>query len=119
MTRPTKLEKAVLQALEDSKAKDVVDLNVRNLTDITDMMIICSGTSKPHLASMAERVVEYAKAAGVKPLGVEGNQFAEWILVDLGDVIVHLMLPEIREFYSLEKLWATPPSRTRKQTDEN
>ena len=119
MTRPTKIEQIALQALEDTKAKEIESLNVRKLTTIADTMIVCSGTSKQHLRSMANRIVEYAKAAGFKPLGVEGEQFAEWILVDLGDVIVHLMMPETRAFYSLEKLWTTSSTRVKRPPHED
>ena len=99
------LKDVAVAALEDMKAKDIVVLDVRKLTTITDMMIIASGTSTRHVKALADNVVEQAKKAGCRPLSVEGEREAEWILVDLADVIVHVMLPNTRDFYQLEKLW--------------
>ena len=104
--RNSALEKLVLAALEDMKAVNVKLLDVRGLTDITDAMIVASGTSDRHVRAIAERVLQKAREAGHRPLGVEGTRDNEWVLVDLGDVIVHVMLPRIREFYGLERLWA-------------
>ncbi|WP_455208202.1 ribosome silencing factor [Kaarinaea lacus] len=101
------LTKVVIDALEDMKAQDIRVIDVRGKTSVTDVMVISSGTSNRHIKSQAEHVVEKAKEHGVKPLGVEGEKEAEWVLVDLGDVVVHVMQPEIRDFYHLEKLWAT------------
>jgi ribosome-associated protein len=101
------IKQMVLKVLDDYKALNVVAIDVRELTSITDTMVICSGTSTRHLKSVAEQLVKEAKANGVEPLGVEGQDSAEWILVDLADVVVHIMQPPIREFYSLEKLWTT------------
>ena len=101
------LHQQILDTLSDTKAKDVINLDVRDLTDVTDTMIICSGTSKIHLRTMADKIIEKVKSHGISPLGVEGTDTLEWILVDLGDIVVHIMLPEVREFYSLEKLWTT------------
>lgn len=92
-------------ALEDLKARDVRVLDVRELTAITDYMIVASGTSARHVRSIAERLVEKAKAAGRAPIGVEGADQAEWVLVDLDDVVVHVMQPRVRDFYKLENLW--------------
>ena len=100
------LRKSVIAALEDLKAKDVREIDVRGKTSIADLLVIASGTSARHVKSIADEVVKFAKKAGVMPLGVEGEREAEWVLVDLGDVIVHVMLPRIREFYGLERLWA-------------
>jgi ribosome-associated protein len=100
------LRKTVIAALEDLKAKDIREIDVRGKTSIADLLVIASGTSARHVKSIADEVVRFAKKAGVMPLGVEGEQEAEWVLVDLGDVIVHVMLPRIREFYGLERLWA-------------
>nr|WP_238481264.1 ribosome silencing factor [Dyella telluris] len=95
----------VLNALDELKAKDIREIDVRGKTSIADLLVIASGTSARHVKSIADEVVKFAKQAGVMPLGVEGEQEAEWVLVDLGDVIVHVMLPRIREFYGLERLW--------------
>jgi ribosome-associated protein len=104
----------VTAALEDMKAVNVKKLDVRGLTDIADTMLIASGNSDRHVRSIAENVVEKAKAAGYRPLGVEGARDAEWVLVDLQDILVHVMLPRVREFYSLEKLWeASAPEAKR------
>jgi ribosome-associated protein len=100
-----------LAALEDMKAVNVQVIDVRDLTTITDIMVVASGTSTRHLKAIADNVALEAKQHGVPVLGVEGDKGAEWILVDLGDVVVHVMMPEIREFYALEKLWAVGSSR--------
>ncbi|TBR39976.1 MULTISPECIES: ribosome silencing factor [Dyella] len=99
------LRKHVINALEDLKAKDIREIDVRGKTSIADLLVVASGTSARHVKSIADEVVKFAKKAGVMPIGVEGEQEAEWVLVDLGDVIVHVMLPRIREFYGLERLW--------------
>jgi len=113
-----KLRDLVVKALEEVKAKDVVVLDVRKLTSITDAMVIASGTSTRHVKALADNVLEKAKAAGCKPLGVEGEREAEWILVDLADVIVHVMLPTARDFYQLEKLWRMEERRSRDTPEE-
>jgi ribosome-associated protein len=95
-----------LAALEDMKAVNVQVIDVRELTTITDVMVVASGTSTRHVKAIADNVALEAKKHGVKALGVEGDKGAEWILVDLADVVVHVMMPEIREFYALEKLWS-------------
>lgn len=99
------LRKSVIDALEELKAKDIREIDVRGKTSIADLLVIASGTSARHVKSIADEVTRFAKKAGVVPLGVEGEQEGEWVLVDLGDVIVHVMLPRIREFYGLERLW--------------
>jgi ribosome-associated protein len=106
--RTTALEKTVLAALADMKAVNVKTLDVRGLTDVADTMIIASGTSDRHVRSIAEHVVQQAKLAGQRPFGVEGARDGEWVLVDLQDVLVHVMLPRVREFYGLEPLWEAP-----------
>jgi ribosome-associated protein len=87
------------------KALDIKVLDVRGLTDIADFMVIASGTSDRHVRSVAQRVVEKTKEAGFRPHGVEGQQDSDWVLIDLNEMIVHVMLPRVREFYGLEKLW--------------
>lgn len=98
-------------ALDEMKAVNVKVLNVHKLTDITDTMIIASGNSDRHVRSIADRVIEHAKKAGFRPMGVEGERDGEWVLVDLHDVIVHIMLPRVREFYRLESLWDVSAAR--------
>ena len=102
---PETLSKAVLEALDDMKAVDVRMLDVRNLTSVTDYMIIASGRSDRQVRALADKVVETAKALKSGPVGMEGKESGEWILVDLGDVIAHLMHPTTRAYYQLEKLW--------------
>ena len=104
------LVKLAIDALEDIKAQDISVIDVRDLNNITDVMIIASGTSRRQVVSIARNVAEKAKAAGVMPIGSEGEVAGEWVLVDLGDVVVHVMQPSIREFYQLERLWSTPPA---------
>ena len=99
------LKTVVLDALDGMKALDVKFLDVRGLTDIADFMVIASGTSDRHVRSVAQRVVEKAKEAGFRPHGVEGQQDGDWVLIDLNEMIVHVMLPRVRDFYGLEKLW--------------
>jgi ribosome-associated protein len=103
----------VRDAVAELKAKDVVEIDVRGKSSVADYMVIASGTSTRHVKAIADEVVRFAKKLDVMPLGVEGEREAEWVLVDLGDVIVHVMLPRVREFYALERLWTVgdqPPS---------
>ena len=102
---PDALLEQVRAALEEMKAKDSVEIDVRGKTSIADFLVVVSGTSTRHVKSIADEVVKFAKKCGVMPLGVEGEREAEWVLVDLGDVIVHVRLPRVREFYALERLW--------------
>jgi ribosome-associated protein len=104
--QPEAIKKLALQALDDLKAENVIVLDVHNHANFTDFMIFASGRSARHVKSIANEVIEGAKAANLPPLGIEGEDVGEWILVDLGDVIVHVMLPDTRQFYDLEKLWS-------------
>jgi ribosome-associated protein len=99
------LKALVIEALEDRKAIDIKVLDVRGKSNVTDIMVISSGTSNRQVRALADSVVEKAKEHGLRPLGVEGDRNSEWVLVDLGDVVVHVMHPQTREFYNLEKLW--------------
>ena len=103
--------KVVHEALLDVKAKDILELNVGAISNVADYMVIASGTSSRHIKALADNVAEEARKAGFRPIGVEGERDAEWILIDLGFVVVHVMLPTARKFYDLESLWrATPES---------
>ena len=116
---PALLEQ-VHSALEDIKARDTVEIDVREKTSVCDFMVVTSGTSTRHVKSIADEVVRFAKKLDVQPLGVEGEREAEWVLVDLGDVVVHVMLPRVREFYALERLWTVgdqPPEASPLDTD--
>ncbi|MEN1940290.1 ribosome silencing factor [Luteimonas sp. MJ246] len=95
----------VLEAVAELKAVDVTEIDVRGKTSVCDFMVVASGTSTRHVKSIADEVVKFAKRLDCQPLGVEGEREAEWVLVDLGDVVVHVMLPRVREFYALERLW--------------
>jgi len=100
------LQDFVIDKIDDLKGQDIVALDVTNKSSITDCMIICTGTSSRHVASIADHVVQESRAAGLLPLGVEGEALADWVVVDLGDVIVHVMQEDSRQLYELEKLWS-------------
>ena len=102
---PSALQKTVIAALEDMKAVNIQVLDVRGLTDVADTMIVASGNSDRHVRSIADRVIEKAKEAGTRAIGVEGTRDGEWVLVDLTDIVLHVMLPRVREHYGLEQLW--------------
>ena len=104
------LTELVVEALDDVKAKDIVRLDVRDMTTVTDYMVVASGTSNRHVKALVDNVAEKAKQAGHRPIGIEGEDGGEWVLLDLQDTLVHVMLPKVREFYNLEKLWSISPA---------
>ena len=104
--------KVVHEALEDVKAKDILAIDVSLISNVADAIVIASGTSTRHIKALADNVAEEARKAGFRPLGVEGKRDAEWILIDLGFVVVHVMLPTARRFYDLESLWRAAPEET-------
>ena len=112
-----RLSDLVIETLQEGKAQDIVKLDVRNMTTVTDYMIVASGTSSRHVKALAEAVSEEARLAGHKPAGVEGAEGSEWVLLDLQDALVHVMLPRVREFYNLEKLWSFTPGNELAATD--
>ncbi len=99
------MRQEIVLALADAKGQDVKVLDVRGVTDFTDYMIIVSGTSSRHVQTLAERVCERMRTHGIKPAGREGEAVGDWVLVDFGDVVVHVMRQQVRDFYNLEKLW--------------
>ena len=105
-----KIRQLIIDALEDVKAIDVTSIDVTGLTDFTDYMVFASGTSNRHVKALAGNVLADAKERGLKPIGVEGMEQGEWILIDLADVVVHVMLPATREFYDIERLWSLRPT---------
>lgn len=110
------LQQLAFKAVDEMKGADIVVLDVAERTSVTDWMIVVTGTSARHVKSLANEVIEKSKEAGVRPLGTEGETDGNWILVDLGDVIVHVMTRESRDFYALEKLWGMVASE-RGETD--
>jgi len=107
----------IVEALDDVKAKDIVRLDVRDMTTVTDYMVVASGTSNRHVKALVDNVADKARAAGRRPIGIEGEEGGEWVLLDLEDTLVHVMLPKVREFYNLEKLWSIRPSGDAAATD--
>ncbi len=101
------LNEFIIDQLEEAKAKEIKVIDVTGKTTITDTMIICSGTSSRHVKSIATTLVAKYKESGKQPIGVEGDDTCEWVLVDLGDAIVHVMQTNIRDYYQIEKLWST------------
>lgn len=99
------LKEFVLQQLEDMKAKEITIIDVSDTSDVTDTMVICTGTSKRHVRSIAEQTALATKNEGEPALGIEGLEGSEWVLVDLGNIVLHVMQDETRQFYQLEKLW--------------
>lgn len=100
------LRQFVVEKIEELKGRDIRVMDVTEHTDVATYMIVCSGNSRTHVKSIANHVATEAKHHGVLPLGVEGHEHSEWVLVDLGDVVVHVMQEPIRDFYELEKLWS-------------
>lgn len=105
------LKCVAIKALEDLKGKDIVSMDVTTHCDFTDVMIFCTGTSNRHVKSLAKNVVEEAKKQQQRPLGIEGEDVGDWVLVDLGDVVVHVMQQAVRDFYQVEELWEVRPDR--------
>ncbi|WKD48771.1 ribosome silencing factor [Microbulbifer spongiae] len=112
----TNIKEIAFNALEDLKGKDIVALDVSELSDVMDNLLICTGTSSRQVKSLAENVVGELQKQGVRPIGVEGKEQGEWVLVDYGDLVVHVMLEDLRSFYDLEKLWSMTPN-TREEAD--
>ena len=111
MNAEDKVLEIITQTLDENKAEDVVVIDLRGKTSIANQMVVTSGTSQRHVASLAEKVQENLKAAGFKST-VEGEEKADWVLIDAFDVIVHIFKPEVREFYSIEKMWQSVKSRS-------
>ena len=111
------LSELVIDALEEVKAQDIIKLDVRKMTTVTDYMIVASGTSNRHVRALADAVSEKSREAGHRPVGIEGTEGSEWVLLDLQDTLVHVMLPRVREFYNLEKLWSLAPASDLVATD--
>jgi len=107
----------VIDVLYDVKALDIIKLDVRDMTTVTDYMVIASGSSSRHVKALVDNVAEKAKDAGHRPVGIEGEDGGEWVLLDLQDTLVHVMLPKVREFYNLEKLWSIVPTGDATATD--
>lgn len=103
------LKELVVESLDDLKGINIVSLDVSELTDVMDYLVIASGSSNRHVRALAGNVTDDAKKQGMRPIGVEGENGSEWVLVDFGDVVVHVMLPATRDFYDLERLWSAPP----------
>lgn len=105
-TRAAQLRRHIRDALDDAKARDVVLIDVRNVAMFTDYMYIATGTSNRHVMAVADKVIDKLRERGRKPTGVEGMEGGDWVLIDYGDVVVHVMREQTRDFYNLEKLWA-------------
>jgi len=110
-----KLQKIAVTALEDVKAKDIEVLNTSKLSALFDRVIIATGDSNRHVKSLARSVHDKAREAGAQVIGIEGEETGEWVLVDLGDIVVHVMQPAVRAYYNLEELWKVVPKRPRKK----
>jgi ribosome-associated protein len=115
--RPNRLQRTAITALEDIKARDITVLDVRKLTSLYETLIIATAESNRQVNALAQHVREAMKAAGATIIGVEGEESGEWVLVDCGDIVVHIMQPAVRRYYNLEELW-TPPSPRRRSKPE-
>jgi ribosome-associated protein len=113
-----KLQKIVVSALEDIKAKDIEVLNTAKLTSMFDRMVIATGDSNRQVKALARNVHEKVREAGGEVLSIEGEETGEWVLVDLGDIIVHVMQPTVRQYYNLEELWQATPAQRRKAAEQ-
>jgi ribosome-associated protein len=113
------LKQMSLDALEDLKAEDITEIDVRGKTTVTDWIIVATGTSSRHVKSIANSVITAAKQANRPPLGAEGEDEGEWVLVDLGDVIVHIMQRQVREYYDLESLWSVDAVEQLRERDHS
>jgi len=114
--KSSKLQKIAVAALEDIKARDISVLDVRELTSLYDTLIVATAESSRQVKALSEHVREALKAAGANIIGVEGEQSGEWVLVDAGDIVVHIMQPATRAYYNLEELWTPPGARRRSKT---
>ncbi len=103
--KPQEIKDNVIEALEDVKAQDVRCIDIKDISDFADFMIVASGTSDTHVKALAREASDKLRRLGVKPLNEDGADVGEWVLVDFGDVVLHVMRPEVREYYDLEKLW--------------
>ena len=106
VAKAKKTQQWIQNALEDAKTQNIAVLDVRKISDFTDYMVIATGTSNRHVQSSADKVVETLRGHGVRPVGIEGKQLGDWVLIDFGDVVVHIMREQTRDFYNLEKLWS-------------
>ena len=113
-----KILQVIQGTLEDAKAKDIVMLDVSKISDFTDCMVVASGTSNRHVTSAADKVVDKLRELGLRPIGTEGHKTGDWVLVDFGDVVVHVMREQVRDFYNLEKLWSDAKDLEIKKPDE-
>lgn len=106
VAKAKKTQQWIQSALEDAKTQNIAVLDVRKISDFTDYMVIATGTSSRHVQSSADKVAETLRDHGVRPTGIEGKQLGDWVLIDFGDVVVHIMREQTRDFYNLEKLWS-------------
>ncbi len=118
MQKETKQLNIIIRALEDIQAKDIVTINVTDQTSVTDYMIICNGRASRHVKAIADFVIPIAKSHGIPVLHTSGMSSGDWVLIDLGDYIIHIMLPECRSFYNLEDLWQSNSMQTNEAVNQ-